>query len=212
MSKITVFSGITRSDLAKLKACIGCEEKYYMQGEEIYSCDSERILKVGTLTDGRATVQYYSHGRLYEKLRIKSGDAFGELFSLPPQGHSVKIYAGTDCSVLFFDYSALLRPCERACYYHFTVLSNLFKMLCAEATGQNLRLSLLKEKNAKEKILSFLENERISKGSSSFELHLSQAELSDYLCLDRSSLARAISELRRDGIINSRGKHFELLP
>lgn len=212
MPKTTVFSGITRSDIAKLKDCIGCEEKYYMQGEEIYSCDSERILKVGTLTDGKATVQYYSHGRLYEKRRIKSGDAFGELFSFPPPGHSVKIYARTDCSVLFFDYSALLRPCENACYYHQAVLSNLFKMLSADLSAQSLHISLLKEKNAKEKILSFLENERISKGSSSFDLHLSQAELADYLCLDRSSLARAISELRRDGILNSKGKHFELLP
>lgn len=211
MSKTALFTGITRSDTAKIKQCLKAEEKYYMQGEEIYSCDPTRILKIGALTEGEASVKYFSGNRIYKKEFLKKGDAFGELFSPPPSGHTVKIFAETDSSVLFFDYSTLTRPCSEACYFHFAVLSNIYKISSERMREENFRLSLLKEKTAKEKILSFLENERILHGSSSFDIALSQAELADYLCLDRSALSRAVSQLRSEGAFFSHGKHFELL-
>ena len=212
MLKTTVFSGIPRSDAKKFSDCMSGEINYYMQGEKIYSSDRDRILKVLVLAEGFVRAEYYSEEKLYKTEILKKGDAFGELFFFPPTGHRIDFFSETDSSVLFLDYMRLLHPCEKACYYHTAVLSNLFKMGAERVSEKNLHLSVLKGKTSKEKLLSFLEHERSLKGSDSFEIDQTREELSDYLCLDRSALSRTISLLNKEGALKSKGRRFSLPP
>lgn len=212
MLKTTVFSGIPRSDIKKFSDCMSGEINYYMQGEKIFSSDSERILKVLVPEDGLVRAEYYSGEKLYKTEILKKGDAFGELFFLPPKGHRIDFFSETDSSVLFFDFARLLHPCEKSCYYHTAVLANLFKMSAERMSGKTLHLSILKEKTSKKKILSFLEHEKIINESDSFEIDKTREELSDYLCLERSALSRSISLLNKEGALKSKGRRFVLPP
>ena len=47
--------------------------------------------------------------------------------------------------------------------------------------------------------------------SNSFDIPFDRQELADYLEVDRSGLSAEISKLRKQGIIKSYKKHFELL-
>lgn len=209
MLKTAVFSGITRSDTEKLKACFAFAESYYMQGEKIYTYREDRPFKVGAVTEGEIIIVHRDEKKTYMTELYKKGAPFGELFALPPAGHSIEVFAHTDCTVLTFDYQRLVRPCEKACYCHDMLISNLFKIGAERTAEKNLHLSLLKEKNCREKLLAFLKAESEVKGAE-FDLSLSQAALADYLCVDRSAMARALSELRKEGIIHSKGRHFKL--
>lgn len=209
MLKTAVFSGITRSDTEKIKSCFACEEGYYMQGEKIYTYRSDRPFKVGAVTEGEIRIVHSDGKKTYITEVYKKGAPFGELFAIPPAGHSIEVFASTDCTVLTLDYQRLVRPCDKACYYHDMLISNLFKIVAERTAEKNLHLSVLKEKSCREKLLAFLKAEAETKGAE-FDISLSQAALSDYLCVDRSAMARALSELRRDGIIHSKGRHFKL--
>lgn len=210
MAKTSVFSGIPRSDTEKIKNCMHCEEKYYMQGESIYTYNSDRILKVGVVADGKILIRQSNNDFVYRKDVYSKGSAFGELFGFPPLGHTVEVFAGSDCTVLFFDYQKIIHPCQNACYYHTAVLSNLFRMSSERISEEELHLSLLKKRSAREKILAFLESCSKKNNSLSFDIPYTQSALADYLCLERSAMARCLSSLRREGIIKSKGRHFEL--
>lgn len=212
MLKTTVFSGVPRSDIKKFTDCMACSVNYYMQGEEICFSDPERITKVLVVTEGVIRAEFFSCGGRYMTELLKKGDAAGELFFSPPAGGKIGFYSETDSSVLFFDYARLLHPCEKACYYHTVVLSNLFKMASERIAEKTLHLSILKEKTAKEKILSYLEHERIKKKADTFEIDKNQEELAEYLCMERSALSRSISLLRKEGAFKSKGRRFSLPP
>lgn len=209
MHKTVVFSGITRSDTEKIKKCFSFEETYYMQGEKIYTYNSDKLCKIGAVTEGEAIIVYRDKKKTYKTELLKKGEPFGELFSLPSPCHTIEVSAKSDCGIIMCDYQRLLKPCESSCYCHAVLLSNLFKISAERARSENLRLSVLKEKNAREKLLAYFAAEAEKKGPK-FEIALSQAELADYLCLDRSSMARSISLLRSEGTIKSKGRHFEI--
>lgn len=212
MLKTTFFSGIPRSDAEKFTNCMSSEIGYYMQGEEIIFDDFELVSRLLVVDEGSVRAEYAFGAHVYKHEILKKGEAAGKLFFALPPGEKVRFFSETDSSILFFDFARLLRPCENACYYHTAVLSNLFKMASERISEANLHLSILKAKNSKEKILSFLEHERINKKSDSFEIDKSQEELSDYLCLERSALSRSISLLRKEGAFKSKGRRFSLPP
>ncbi len=183
-----------------------------MQGEEIYSYETTNMSRIGVVSGGEVNVSYFDEkDNLYYEVILTSGFAFGELLGLPPLGHKVKVFALKDCEVLFFDYNKILRSYKNECYYHTSFLYNLHKIASEQLSDLYFHLSLLKKRTIRDKILFFLDYERQKNKSSSFEISMNQSRLANYLCIDRSALARELSYLRKEGFINSRGKFFELL-
>lgn len=210
--KTLAFSGITRSDTERLKQSFGCSSAYYMQGEEIYTYNTINIAYIGVISGGEVNVSYFDEkGNLYYEVILTSGSAFGELFGFPPLSHKIKVFALKDCEVTFFEYNKILRAYKNECYYHTSFLYNIQKMASEQLSDLYFHLSLLKKRNIRDKILFFLEYERQKNKNSSFIISMNQSRLSSYLCIDRSALARELSALRKEGLIKSKGKFFELL-
>ena len=59
--------------------------------------------------------------------------------------------------------------------------------------------------------MAYLMHEAKRAGSNSFDIPFDRQELADYLEVERSGLSAEIGKLQKEGVLESRKKHFTLL-
>ena len=68
----------------------------------------------------------------------------------------------------------------------------------------------MSRKTTREKLLSYLSQQALLRGSREFEIPYNRQELADYLGVDRSALSNELSKLRRDGMLACSRSTFTL--
>jgi CRP-like cAMP-binding protein len=63
-------------------------------------------------------------------------------------------------------------------------------------------------RSIRERLLSYLSERAIEKGSASFTIPFSRQQLADYLGVDRSALSNELSKMRKEGLIACRKNEF----
>lgn len=68
----------------------------------------------------------------------------------------------------------------------------------------------MSRRTTREKLLSYLSQQALQRGSRTFEIPYNRQELADYLGVDRSALCSELSKMQRDGLIRYHRSHFEV--
>ena len=208
----TGFQGLSNADFTKFKAAIGATTKYYMQDEKIFRYSKLGISNVAYVSEGSVVLQTTDEkGKVISSEIFKKGDVLVELFVFPPSGYDYTVFEKSDCSIVFFEAGKLMHPCQNMCNHHVTFLNELFKLSAERLKKREERLIFLSYRTLREKLLAYFRSESLKANSSSFDLSMNQTALSAYLLSDRSALARELSILKKEGILDYSGKHITLL-
>ncbi|MEE1024034.1 MAG: Crp/Fnr family transcriptional regulator, partial [Acutalibacteraceae bacterium] len=132
--------------------------------------------------------------------------ACAELRTLP-----VEVIASEQCEVMLIDCDHILHTCQHNCGFHQQLIFNLMKDLATKAIMFQQKIEVTSKRSTREKLMTYLMLYAKKVNSSSFDIPFDRQELADYLEVDRSGLSAEISKLCREGIIESRRKHFILL-
>ena len=206
------FQGFSTSEFNKLKAAVGATTNYYMQYEKIFRYSKLAVSNIAYISEGSVYITATDlSGKVVSTEVFKKGDMLGELFGFPPFGFDYTVYAKSDCSIVFFDVGKLMHPCDNMCRHHTAFLNEIFKLAAQRLSAREERLLLLSYKTLREKLSAYLKNQSFISNSSAFDIPMSQTALSSYLMVDRSALARELSLMKSEGLINYKGKHFEIL-
>ena len=206
------FPSLTRAEFTKFKAAIGATTNYYMQGEKVFRYSKLGISNMAYVSEGSVILQTTDEkGKVISSEIFKKGDVLGELFGFPPSGYDYTVFAKSDCSIVFFEVGKLMHPCQNMCNHHVTFLNELFKLSAERLKKREERLIFLSYRTLREKLLAYFRSESLKANSSSFDLSMNQTALSAYLLSDRSALARELSILKKEGILDYSGKHITLL-
>ena len=73
------------------------------------------------------------------------------------------------------------------------------------------RIDLLVLKSLRAKVCAYLLSEAERAGSLTFSIPFSRIQLADYLNCDRSALSRELSQMQRDGLLDTYKSSFKLL-
>ncbi|KGF12238.1 cyclic nucleotide-binding protein [Peptostreptococcus sp. MV1] len=73
------------------------------------------------------------------------------------------------------------------------------------------KIDIVSRRNIREKILHFLELNKVKKGKNIFIIPYSRKDMADFLGVDRSALSRELSRLKDDGLIDYEKNTFKLL-
>lgn len=73
------------------------------------------------------------------------------------------------------------------------------------------KIEITSRSSLRDKVLAYLSLEAQKNNATSFKIPLNRSEMADYLCTNRSSLSRELSNMKRDGIIDYNQKTFHLL-
>ena len=240
MAKTQILDNISEKSLASIFPCFNPIYRNYKRGELImmYQSSQAEPRQVAIVKSGQARLEFLNeYGDLYVLERYKSGDLFGEPFSLPLSDFEYMVTAEEDCRVVYLDYKHIITPCEKLCEHHSQLISNLFVMSAQRAQELSFHLSIVKQGSIRNKLLAYLQYARMAnrvasenkppksakevrdlkaslKDKSSnefFEIPMSLAELAEYISVDRSAMMREIKAMKNDGIIDSRRREFKLL-
>lgn len=207
-----LFTGMEESEAEALLRCLEAKTVEYDKNEAILRCGA-CIDALGILLQGSATItqeDFWGNRNIISN--VTPGQMFAEVFAcLPDVALTVSVIADTPATVLFLSMRHLMRTCSTACMFHNRVIQNLL----ADLAGKNLRfhekLTHMAQRTTREKLLSYLSDESLRNGSTTFQIPYNRQQLADYLSVDRSAMSNELCKLRDEGILEFQRNHFKLL-
>ena len=135
--------------------------------------------------------------------RMTRGHLFGESFACGSDDVSTVAFLATEnTEVLWLPFDRVMSTCCNSCAFHQQIIKNMVIMLANKNQSLMEKIEVVSKKTLREKILSYLSQEAQRQNSKYFEIPLGRIELADYLCTDRSALARELGKMRKEGLID----------
>ena len=209
-ARFDIFRGIADSEVEAMIACFRMRRARFAPGETIRVYGGSR--DVGVVVGGAAElVRFDSAGTRTILERMETGGVFGELLVFSAElGDSLEVIAAGECEVLFMDYAAIMKRCERACRCHSQLVENLFCLMAGQARQLSRRVEVLSRRSIREKLLCYFRLLSLESGTESFTLPFSLSALADYISADRSAMMRQLGRMRRDGEVILTGRRVTL--
>lgn len=206
INKLPLFAGLSDENIADILDRSKVRRQQLRQGENIISLGS-RVTSIGVLLSGSARVvkdDFWGNSTILAHL--ESGDIFGEAFACSGCAATVDVYAESDADVLWLPYAELVQADESG-----VVNRRLVYMFARKNVFLTDRIEHLSQRSLREKILSYLKQQALEAGSSSFTISFDRAGMADYLAADRSALSAMLGRLKKEGVIDFYKNNFTLL-
>ena len=212
LKKCALFQGLKEKEITKLVTCLGAREKSFQKGEYLYLA-GDKCLPAIVLSGKVQLIKESLFGTATIAASLGVADTFGEaLTSTVDPTLPANVYAVTDCKVLFLSRTdALLCPCKNVCPEHLTFLKNMITSLAERNKFLMRRLGQVTQHTLREKIASYLSEERTRQKSNSLVIPHNRRELAEYLAVDRSALSAELSKMQKEGLITYEKNRFTLL-
>lgn len=212
LQKCPLFRGIDPSELPALLECLGAKTLTVDKRETILR-EGEPARFVGVVLEGSVQIlqEDYFGNRSIIGL-AGPGELFGESFACAgAESLPVSVVAAQDSALLLVDCSRVLFPCEKACGFHRSILSNLMQVMARKNLAFHQKLQIISRRTTREKLLAYLNAQAKAQDSAAFVIPFDRQELADYLGVDRSGLSAEIGRLRSEGILECQKNRFILL-
>ncbi|MDO5536066.1 MAG: Crp/Fnr family transcriptional regulator [Desulfovibrionaceae bacterium] len=207
-----IFQGLTEDETAALLDCLQAVSAAKRTGEYIFRM-GDPVSAMGLVLSGSVLVtQEDLWGNRSILAKISAGGVFGAPFAATPGSRlGVNVAADSDSEILFLQVSRLLTSCSSACDFHARVIRNFVAVLSGRLMALNDKVTHMSRRSTRDKLLSYLSAESFRQGGRVFDIPYNRQQLADYLCVDRAAMSVELSRLQKDGILNCRKNHFELL-
>lgn len=212
LKKCPLFLGICEEELLRMLHCLGAVVEKFEKKDTVFAEGTE-ARQIGVMLSGEAeSVSYDYYGNRSIINQISESDLFAEAFACAEsKSLPVSIEAVNRSEVMLINCSHILHTCSNNCSFHQQMIYNLMKDLAQKTILFHRRIEVTSKRSTKDKLLAYLEIVSKEKNSRSFDVPFDRQELADYLEVDRSGLSAEISKLRKEGVLKSNKKHFELL-
>lgn len=208
--ELPLFNGVPREDLPALLKLLNRDIKEYEADQTIVYCGDE-IRKIGIILDGEAIISRNDYdGNRSIFLHLKRPSMFAEsLFILGKKHFPLTITADSFARVLFLDMSPILSAKDFP--YKNTLQLNFMRILAEHNLLFRQNVDILTHRTTREKLMCYLNYESRAQGSLSFTIPYDRQSLADHLGVDRAALSAVISDLKKEGIIDSYRSQFKIL-
>ena len=96
----------------------------------------------------------------------------------------------------------ILGVCDKVCFSHKTLISNIVKVISKKAFILNKKVEYLTIKSMRGKLSKYLIEQYKIAGSLTFTISLNREELADFLNVSRPSMSRELCKMRDSGVID----------
>lgn len=212
LRRCPLFDRIEDENLIALLDCLGARVEHFGKKYTIIA-EGNPAKYIGIVLSGSVQIiqiDYYGNRSIVTG--AEPAEVFCEAFACAGvSAIPVTIIANSPCEVMLIDCQRILHSCSNACGFHQQIIFNLMKDLAVKNILFHQKLEITSKRSTREKLMTYLTIQAKKAGSSSFEIPFDRQELADYLEVERSGLSAEISKLRKEGILLSSKKHFELL-
>ena len=211
-SRIPLFKGISEQELGAMLPCLGHVTRTYLKGERVL-CAGQNVTRIGILSEGRLHIEASDvWGRITILESLEAGSPFGVAYACSNNCVAdIDVIADVNSTVEYLEVSKALHMCPNGCACHATLVRNLLVSMSQKNIAMNRRAIAVAPKTAREKILAYLSLQQKMAGTNAFTIPFTHEKLAHYLGIDRSTLSLELCALRNEGIIDYKGRHYEVL-
>ena len=207
-----LFFGTTEEEVVRMLSCFRARVVQYAKGETVFLA-GDVVNEIGILLSGSIHIlqnDYYGNRSILSA--VQPGELFLEMFACAEaEALSVDAVANETSEVMLITGAHILHTCDNHCAHHRQLIYNLMRDLAQKSLYFHERMEITSHRTTREKLLAYLMLFSKKSGASSFSIPYDRQELADYLEVDRSGLSAEIGKLRREGVLQCRKNHFELL-
>ena len=169
LQKCPLFRGIEPSDLPALLTCLGAKTITADRRQTVLR-EGEPARFVGVVLEGSVQIQQEDYfGNRFILGLAGPGDLFGESFACAgSQSLPVSVVAAQDSTLLLVDCQRVISPCEKACGFHRSILSNLMQVMARKNLAFHQKLQITSRRTTREKLLAYLNLQAKLQDSPSF--------------------------------------------
>jgi CRP-like cAMP-binding protein len=207
-----LFEGIPSAKINELFTHLAVRELALKKGEVLFRSGS-KITEFAVIISGRLAISSYEadgHRKIVEFLEPMDTVAIA-LSVADIQSVAISVEARQDSEVILFNADKVLNPAGKPSEEHMRLLKNITKELARKTVLLGRKMRIISTRATSERLMKYLIEESVRRGSKEFEIPYDRQALADYLCVDRSALSAEISKLIGKGIIESWKNHFKLL-
>lgn len=190
--------------------CSKVQRKTFDKGETITTFLVNRNQFCILISGTADLVKYDYNGNRIVTERFTKNSVFGEIFYQINTNSEFLVEAKEKCEVLLFSYHDINEKCKRNCSFHQKLVEAFPNLIISKITSLTSRIELLSRRSTRDKLLGYFDLLSKQYGKS-FTLPFSVTELANYLAVDRSSMSRELSTLKKDKFIEQNRNKITLL-
>ncbi len=190
--------------------CSKVQIKKFDKGETITTFLVNRNQFCILISGSADLVRYDYNGNRLVAERFSKNSIFGEIFYHINTNSEFVVEAKDKCEVLLFSYDDITLKCRHNCGFHQKLISFFPNLILSKITDLTSRIELLSRRTTRDKLLGYFDLLSKQYGKS-FTLPFSITELANYLSVDRSSMTRELSILKKENFIKQDRNKITLL-
>lgn len=117
----------------------------------------------------------------------------------------LQLTAQGDTTVVFFDIRNIFESS-----FGSQLTRGIMELLANDDIKKLYRIEILSRRSIRGRIMAYFQFMASRNGSTSFKLNMSREQLAQYLCVNRSALSNEMSIMKREGIIEFKGKEYRI--
>ena len=207
-----LFSGIADHNLLRMLTCLGARVEFFDKKYTVFA-EGNSAKFIGIVLSGSVQMtmtDFYGNRSIVAV--SEEGEMFCEAFACAEiKNVPLSVVASEPSEIMLINVSHILHTCENNCGFHQQLIFNLMKSLAVKNIQFHQKIEIITKRSTREKLLAYLMICEKKAGARSFEIPFDRQELADFLGVERSGLSAEIGKLRKEGIINSDKKYFEIL-
>ena len=212
IEKCPLFEGIAQSDFYGMLSCLNGRVLEMKKGTPVIH-EGEETHWIGVILSGSVQLireDYYGVRSVLS--HIGPAQIFGEAYAFSDaQALPVSVVPDRDGKVLMLDSRRIASCCANACDFHNRMIFNLLRLVANKSLMLHQKIEITSKRTTRQKLMSYLAFQAKLQNSNSFTIPFDRQALADYLEVDRSGLSVQISQLRKEGILESEKNYFRLL-
>lgn len=209
LEHVKLFTGLKKNEMPDVLMSLNASIKKFNKNDVILHED-DKIERIGIVLSGslQITRTDYAGNRLIIG-QLKFPSMFAEAVAFSGRETSpVALKSITDSKVLLIDFRRIASNKNKA---HGIITTNMLKILSSKNLFLQQRIDILSKRSTKAKLSAYLLSFLEKSGSNTFEIPFNRFALSDFLCVNRSSMSRELCSMRDEGTINFNKNKFEIL-
>jgi CRP-like cAMP-binding protein len=207
-----LFEGIPSGKINDLFTQLMVREVELKKGEMLFQ-PGTKITDFAVIISGRLSISSYDadgHRKIIEM--VEPMETVGiSLAVAEMQSVAISVEARQDSDIILFNAAKILNPVGKASEEHIRLLRNITKELARKTVLLGRKMRIISRRSTSERLMTYLIEESVRRGSKEFEIPFDRQSLADYLCVERSALSAEISKLADKGVIEARKSYFKLL-
>ena len=211
LANTQLFRGISECEIEELLLCLGAHERSFQKGDVIFRAGSP-VNEFGLVLSGSVNIVvnlYWGNSIIFG--HVGKGEVFSENYAaIPGKELLCDVVACEDTHVLFLKMQSVMTTCRKGCAYHNRIIQNMLRISAQKNLNMSSRMMHTASKSLRERLLSYLSEQALERGSAHFTIPFNRQQLADYLAVNRSAMSNELSKMQEEGLITFRKNEFIL--